>query len=227
MARLPRIVVPGLPHHIVQRGNRRQDVFFSNLDKDVYIEFVGKACKKHSVDIWSWCIMTNHVHFIAVPENEPSLANCFSEAHVRYTRMINSREKWKGHLWQGRFASSPLDERYLLAAVRYVERNPVRAKIVGLPWQYEYSSALYHVGERRTDPLIRNDQVLLELIDNWRDYLDENDDKDDLLRIRREESGGRPIGTESFIKGLECKLKRSFERGLVGRPRKKGDLSEN
>ena len=222
MARLARIVVPGVPHHIVQRGNRRQAVFFSDSDKDDYIELISNACEKHGVDIWSWCIMSNHVHFIAVPAKENSLAKCFSDAHVRYTRMINLRERWKGHLWQGRFSSSPLDERYLLAVVRYVERNPVRAKIVRLPWKYKYSSAPYHIGEREVDPLIKNDQTLQALIDNWRDYLHNKDEDDDLSRIRREESGGRPIGTESFIKGLESKLKKSFDRGMPGRPRKEG-----
>ena len=220
MARLARIVAPGVPHHIVQRGNRRQNVFFSDSDKEDYIVLINNACEKHGVDIWSWCMMSNHVHFIAVPATEDSLAKCFSDAHVRYTRMINLREKWKGHLWQGRFSSSPLDERYLLAAVRYVERNPVRANMVRLPWKYKYSSAQYHIGEIKVDPLIKNDQTLQDLIDNWRDYLHNEDEDDDLSRIRREESGGRPIGTESFIKGLESKLKRSFDRGMPGRPRK-------
>ena len=221
MARLTRIVMPGVPHHIVQRGNRRQDVFFGDSDKDCYIEFISRACEGHGVDIWSWCVMSNHVHFIAVPEKEDSLAKCFSEAHVRYTRMINSREKWKGHLWQGRFGSSPLDEKYLLAAVRYVERNPVRAGMVLLPWEYKYSSALYHVGEKRSDPLIKNDQVLQDLIDDWRTYLHNGDSEDDLTRIRKEESGGRPIGSESFIEKLEKELNRSFNRKAAGRPSKK------
>ena len=217
MARLARIVVPGVPHHIVQRGNRRQEVFFGNADKNAYLEFLSDACAKYGVDIWSWCLMSNHVHFIAVPGAEDSLAKCFSDAHVRYTRRINLREKWKGHLWQGRFSSSPLDERYLLAAVRYVERNPVRAKMVRLPWEYEYSSAPYHIGARTADPLIKNDRTLLDLIENWRDYLYIKDEEDDLSRIRKEETGGRPIGTKSFIKDLETQLNRSFNRGTPGR----------
>lgn len=212
--------MPGVPHHIVQRGNRRQDVFFGDSDKNHYIELVGRACKDHGVDIWSWCVMSNHVHFIAVPEREGSFANCFSEAHVRYTRMINTREKWKGHLWQGRFSSSPLDERYLLAAVRYVERNPVRARMVQLPWEYKYSSASYHIGKRSTDPLVKNDQTLQNLIDDWRTYLYDSDNEDDLVIIRKEESGGRPIGSESFIEKLEKKLNRSFNRKTAGRPSK-------
>jgi putative transposase len=219
MSRLARIVVPGLPHHVVQRGNRRQDVFFSPADKNYYIDLISKACAKHGVDIWSWCLMSNHVHFIAVPAREDSLAKCFSDAHVRYTRMINLREKWKGHLWQGRFSSSALDERYLLAAVRYVERNPVRAKMVRFPWDYEFSSASYHLGAKEADPLIKNDNILQELIENWHDYLDNRDEEDDLARIRKEESRGRPIGTESFIKSLENQLNRSFTRNHPGRPR--------
>ena len=218
MARIARIVVPGIPHHIVQRGNRRQDVFFSDSDKNYYIDLLSKACTKHGVDIWSWCLMSNHVHFIAVPAQEDSLAKCFSDAHVRYTRMVNLREKWKGHLWQGRFSSSPLDERYLLAAVRYVERNPVRAKMVDSPWDYQYSSASYHVGIKESDPLIKNDRTLQDLIENWHDYLGNRDEDDDLTRIRKEESGGRPIGTESFIKTLENKLGRKLNRGHPGRP---------
>ena len=220
MARLARIVVPGVPHHIVQRGNRRQDVFFGDSDKDRYIEFIGRSCEGHGVDIWSWCVMSNHVHFIAVPAKEASFAKCFSEAHVRYTRMINTREKWKGHLWQGRFSSSPLDERYLLAAVRYVERNPVRAKMVRLPWEYKYSSASYHIGEKSTDFLIQNDRVLQNLIDDWRSYLHNSDSAEDLAKIRKEESGGRPIGNESFIEKLEKKLNRSLNRKTAGRPSK-------
>ena len=218
MGRLARIVAPGIPHHVVQRGNRRMDVFFSNTDRDQYIEYLSNACDKYGVDIWSWCIMSNHVHFIAVPEKEDSLDQCFSDAHVRYTRMINFREKWKGHLWQGRFSSSPLDDQYLLAAIRYVERNPVRAKIVRLPWKYEYSSAQYHIGERKFDPLVKNDSVLLEIIDNWREYLHNKDDEENLNTIRKEEAGGRPIGSEGFIKTLENKLKRSFDRKSMGRP---------
>ena len=218
MARLARIVVPGVPHHIVQRGNRRQDVFFGDSDKDRYIELIARSCREHGVDIWSWCVMTNHVHFIAVPHQEDSLAKCFSEAHVRYTRLINSREKWKGHLWQGRFSSCPMDEKYLLAAVRYVEHNPVRAKIVDLPWDFKYSSAAYHIGKIVTDLLIKNDQILQNLIDDWHSFLSDGNSADELASIRKEESGGRPIGSKSFIEDLEKKLSRSLIRKKAGRP---------
>ena len=130
MARIARIIAPGYPHHIIQRGNRRQQTFFCNDDYLVYIELMAHWCKKHLVGIWAWCLMPNHVHLIAVPQTETGLARAIGEAHRRYTRHINFREKWRGHLWQERFASFPMDERHLLAAARYFEMNPVAAKLV-------------------------------------------------------------------------------------------------
>ena len=160
-----------------------------------------------------------YVHFVAVPKKEESLARCFSDTHVRYTRMINFRERWHGHLWQGRFSSSPLDERYLLAAVRYVERNPVRAKIVRLPWRYEYSSAGYNAGEKSSDPLVKGDTLLHGLVADWKAFLEMPDDEEDMHKIRKEESGGRPIGSNDFVLKIEKKLKRVLQRGVPGRPK--------
>src|SRR5512147_2392258 len=140
MARIARVVAPGYPHHIIQRGNRRMDVFFSDDDYLTYITLLKKASLRYGVDIWAYCLMTNHAHFIAVPKKADSLSRCFADVHVRYTRMINKRQDWKGHLWQARFGSNVLDENYMLAAVRYVERNPVRADIVKKAWEYRWSS---------------------------------------------------------------------------------------
>ena len=105
MARIARVVAPGYPHHIIQRGNRRMDVFFSDDDYLTYIALLKKASLRYGIDIWAYCLMTNHAHFIAVPKKADSLARCFSDVHVRYTRMINKRQEWKGHLWQARFGS--------------------------------------------------------------------------------------------------------------------------
>jgi len=225
MARIARVVVKGLPHHIVQRGNRRQTVFFNEVDRKVYLSFLRTACEKYGVHIWAWCLMTNHVHFIAVPEKEDSFSKCFSDTHVRYTRRINSREGWKGHLWQGRFGSSPLDEPYLLTAVRYVERNPVRAKIIEKPWEYRWSSAAYHSMKVQSDPIVNNDKILMELIGDWKAYLREAGREDEMLRIRRESSSGRPVGDVDFIKVLEKTLNRVLIRGRPGRRlRKKQEI---
>lgn len=223
MPRIARIVVPEYPHHIIQRGNRRLDVFFSDDDRLIYVDLLKKACMKYGVKIWAYCLMTNHTHFIAVPEKADSLGRCFADAHVRYTRLINKREGWKGHLWQARFGSSVLDERYLLAAIRYVERNPVRAGIVNKPWEYVWSSAGWHTGKVETDPLVTGDEVLTQLVGEWGEYLQQEDDTRAVDMLRREVVSNRPVGEKSFIEKLEKRFGSSLLRQKVGRPPKKNN----
>ena len=124
MARLARIVVPQIPHHITQRGNRRQQTFFSAADYQTYLDFLIKYCTRERVEIWAYCLMPNHVHLIAVPETADGLRRAIGETHRRYTCEINEREDWRGYLWQGRFASFPMDQSYLLAAACYIELIP-------------------------------------------------------------------------------------------------------
>ena len=114
MARLARVVAPGLPHHVTQRGNRRQDTFFGADDYAAYREIMAEWCARYGVDIWAYCLMPNHVHLVAVPDSVEGLRRAIGEAHRRYTRRVNAREDWTGHLWQGRFASYPMDESHLL-----------------------------------------------------------------------------------------------------------------
>ena len=133
MPRLARVVAPNYPHHVIQRGNRRQQTFFNDEDYEVYKNLMAEHCAMHVVKIWAYCLMPNHVHLIAVPKTKEGLNRAIGEAHRRYTRRINFREKWRGYLWQGRFASYPMDESYTLAAARYIELNPVRVKLVKRP----------------------------------------------------------------------------------------------
>jgi putative transposase len=123
-----RVVVPGIPHHIIQRGNRRQKTFFRESDYEAYLDFMGYASSMFGLSIWAYCLMPNHVHIIGEPGDENSLARSIGTLHRRYTRMINFRKKWRGYLWQGRFASFPMDEEYALKCARYIFLNPVRAK---------------------------------------------------------------------------------------------------
>jgi putative transposase len=145
MARLARVVVPGVAHHVTQRGNRRQPTFFQEDDYRAYLALLGEWCGRCGVQVWAYCLMPNHVHLIVVPQSEDGLRRGLGEAHRRYTRRINFREGWRGHLWQGRFASFAMDERYLRRAARYVELNPVRAKLCRVPWRWRWSSAAAHV----------------------------------------------------------------------------------
>jgi putative transposase len=115
---------------------------------------MAQWCSAHDVAIWAYRLTPNHVHLIALPQLADGLRRAIGEAHRRYTRMVNFREGWRGHLWQGRFASFLLDEPYLLAAARYVELNPVRAALVVAPSRYRWSSAAAHV-RGRNDVLVR------------------------------------------------------------------------
>lgn len=201
MARIPRIVIPGYPHHIVQRGNRRQTVFFSDRDKNAYIQCLLESTVRFGIDIWAYCLMDNHVHLIAVPKHIDSLARGMGEAQRKYTRMIHFREGWRGYLWQGRFLSNPLDRMHLYAAVRYVEQNPVRAGLVTRAEEYPWSSAKAHVNKKKD--LLLSDTVLIEEIDDWESYLATYDEVEIIEQIQKHASTGRPLGNEQFITELE------------------------
>ena len=156
----------------------------------------------------------------AVPEKADSLARYFSDVHVRYTRMINKRQDWKGHLWQARFGSNVLDENYLRAAVRYVERNPVRAGIVKNAWEYPWSSAAMHVGITKHDALVGIDEVLRQIIGNWKKYLRQAEEEAFVGMIRKEGMVSRPIGEAAFIRKLEKRFQCRLRRQKQGRPPK-------
>jgi putative transposase len=169
MARLARLVIPGLLHHVTQRVNRRQQTFFGDEDYAAYLELMAEWCGEEGVEVWAYCLMPNHVHPIAVPQTELSLRRAIGEAHRRYTRRINFREKWRGYLWQGRFASFVMDEPYLLAATRYVECNPVRAKLVADPAEWPWSSAKAHLSGR--DDRLVSVAPMLAMVGDWRSLL--------------------------------------------------------
>jgi putative transposase len=228
MARLARVVAPGLPHHITQRGNRRQQTFFCDEDYQSYLDLMAQWCGVHEVGIWAYCLMPDHVHLIAVPQSEDSLGRAIGEVHRRYTRMVNFREGWRGHLWQGRFASCVLDEPHLLTAARYVELNPVRAGLINTPSRYRWSSAAAHV-RGRDDSVVRVGP-LLELAPNWRAFLARVLREEDIKLLRSHEHTGRPLGDEAFLATLEQDLGRTLRRqkpGPKGRTRSRSRRTGN
>ena len=152
MVRLARITLPEIPYHVTQRGNRRQPVFFRNDDYRMYLRLLREQSERWGLRVWAYCLMTNHVHLLVVPETEQSLIRGLAETHRRYTCYVNFRKGWRGYLWQGRFASGPLDEGHLVAAMRYVERNPVEAGMVQTAMEYPWSSARAH-GTGQPDPV--------------------------------------------------------------------------
>ncbi|MDD8014727.1 MAG: transposase [Acidobacteriota bacterium] len=200
MPRIARLVIPGIPHHVIQRGNRRQQVFFSDEDKLVYLKILKDQGKKKGLRFWAYCLMDNHVHLIAVPGFRDSLSRAMSETHRRYTNLINIRENWKGYLWQGRFLSFPLGDAHLLAAARYIERNPVRAGLVQKPEDYVWSSAGSHVRKIKDDVISDDDPF--GALEDWADFL-QQDEMNDADVFRRHTRTGRPLGDDAFIRRLE------------------------
>ncbi|MDP2989095.1 MAG: transposase [Kiritimatiellota bacterium] len=214
MARFARVVVPGYPHHVTQRGNRRQQTFFNEGDYKAYQELLAEWCAKRRVEIRAYCLMPNHVHLVATPQTADGLATALGETHRRYTRRVNFRENWRGFLWQGRFASVVLDGPHLLAAVSYVERNPVRAGLCGQAWEYPWSSAAAHVAGRE-DGLV-NIAPLAGLVPDWREYIRHDPNAAQMQALRRHERTGRPLGTAGFVAALEALLARSLCRQKPG-----------
>jgi len=218
MARIARVVVPGWPHHVTQRGNRRQPVFFSDEDYEAYLALMAEWCGKEEVEIWAWCLMSNHVHLVAVPRTSEGLARAIGEAHRRYTRLINFREGWRGYLWQERFFSCVLDRPHGLAAVRYVERNPVRAGLVKKAWKWPWSSAAGHVAGE-DDALVRVSSLRGE-VEDWKKFLSGSDQEERLSELRRHTRTGRPLGDAGVMRRLENRLGRRLLPGRPGRPKK-------
>jgi putative transposase len=219
MARIARVVVSGLPHHVVQRGNRCQRVFFSDEDRKEYLNYLKIYAKPAGIHFWGYCLMDNHVHIIAVPDKEESLALGFSEAHRRYTRLINFREQWRGYLWEGRFKSYPLSRRHLYAAIRYVEMNPVRAQIVKAAWDYPWSSARAHAFKQE-DPLL-DDNFLVSEIKDWKSFLSKEDSQ--IEDTFKSHAGGRPLGDNQFIEDVERLTGRVLHKQKPGPRTRKGN----
>jgi putative transposase len=191
VSRAPRLVLPGIPHHITQRGNRRQRTFFGDADYALYLSLLRHACRKSETLIWAWCLMPNHVHLVLVPSHEDGLRLALAPTHTRYAAEINRREGWGGHLWQSRFASFPMDEAHLYACLRYVELNPVRAGLVARPEDWRWSSARAHLG---LAPDGRHDTAAMrDRIEDWRAFLAAGLDEDERESIRLAERTGRLV----------------------------------
>lgn len=218
MARDARIVIPELPHHVIQRGNRNQRVFFTSLDKNIYLDILAYYCQKEKVEIWCYCLMDNHVHLIAVPHNRPSLARAIGDTHKKYTWIINSRNEWKGFLWQGRFLSYPMDEKYLYKCVKYIERNPVWAGLVARAEDYPWSSARAHVFGH-ADKLLTPFYLIKE-IEDWGTYLADEEPQEDINLFKKNEISCRPLGRESFLKKIEAITGKTILKRPRGRPKK-------
>lgn len=223
MARFARVVVPGVPHHVTQRGNRRHPIFFEPGDQEVYRGLLAERARRAGVEVWAYCLMPNHVHLVLVPQTEDGLARAIGETHRRYTAFVNARARWTGHLFQQRFASVVMDDAHLAAAVAYVTLNPVRARLVAAPEDWEWSSARAHLAGR-DDGLVRVRPVL----DRFGDVrtllagIAGEEAAAAVARLRAAETTGRPAASEAFVAALERTLSRPLAPRKPGR-KPKGD----
>lgn len=214
MARLARIVIPGIPHHVTQRGNRREQVFFEPADYRAYLDYLKIAAQKSNTSVIAYCLMPNHVHIILLPECADGLRATLADTHRRYTGRINARNKWTGHLWQGRFGSVAMDEEHLYAAVRYVSLNPVRAQLVARAEDWAWSSVRAHLAGV-SDGVVDVAPVL-ERFPDFAAMLMAGEDVAMIEQIRKGETTGRPLGKAGWLVDMERRTGRALA------PKKRG-----
>jgi putative transposase len=214
MARLARVVAAGSPHLVTQRGNRGQKVFFSDSDYELYLELLAEGAHSARTAVWAYALLPDRVHLLLVPGDEDGLRAALGESHRRYTRAINDRKNWRGFLWQGRFASFPMDESHLLSCAKFIEWSPVLRKVAKRPRDWPWSSARAHLSGR-DDHFVRV-KPLLDRVDEWRAFLAKPLIEDEREAIRAHESTGRPLGTPSFVSRLEKRLGRTLARQKPG-----------
>jgi putative transposase len=219
MARLARSTVIGYPHHVVQRGNNDRTVFETDADYRRYLDWLHEYAPRYAVDVWAYCLMPNHVHFICVPKADGALARAFNTTHMRYAQYFNGKRAVTGPLWRPRFMSCVLDEPSVHEEVRFIETNPVRAGIVPQPNAYPWSSARSHL-TGSPDPVLTDGNFLPGVISDWGAYLSSGGDEALHRRVRERLKTGRPVGDAAFVRTLEGIMGRRLEALPRGRPRK-------
>lgn len=219
MSRLARSTLSGYPHQVTQRGNYGQRVFEEDTDFGQYLAWAGEYAERYSIEIWAYCLMPNHVHFVCVPKSDNALALGFNTLHMRYAQYFHKKKGVTGHLWKGRFLSCLLDDTSVFEGIRFIENNPVRAGIVERAEDYPWSSARGHVtGE--PDPVLNGSSSIVLAAPTWKEYLSGEGDESVIRRVRERLKTGRPAGGAEFVRKLEGILGRRLEPLPRGRPRK-------
>ena len=214
MARLARVVVPGHPHHVTQRGNGRARTFFSDVDYALYRDLLAENCRAAGVEVWAWCLMPNHVHLILVPSDPDGLRRALARVHRSYAGIIQARRKRSGHFWQGRFGAVAMDEQHLAAALRYVSLNPVRARLVERAQDWRWSSTRAHL--RGKEDGLTALAPIRDRFPRFADLLASEPEAELLTRLRAAESIGRPLGNDGFLARLERLTRRTLKPGKRG-----------
>lgn len=209
MPKIPRLIGVNLPHHITQRGNHKHTVFYEEDDYIRYLKLFEHYRKKHNVSVLAYCLMPNHVHFVAIPERKDSFSKAINVSHMRYTQQLNKKRDMSGSLWQGRYYSCILDEPHVYHAIKYVENNPVRAGSVNKPWDWKWSSASAHIGKGKDIIVLSNTNKYMNVVD-WKEYLYERQGIYMMTRLRTNTISGKPLCNDSYISELEKILGRQI-----------------
>jgi putative transposase len=220
-----RVVAVGAPHHVTQRGNNRQKIFVHDSDRRLYMALLAEQARRNQLRILGYCLMPNHVHLIALPERSDSLAQALGRAHNLYSRWFNARHHRSGHLWQNRFYSTPLDRRHLSTALRYVDLNPLRARLVERAVEYRWSSARAHaLGQDASGLLDMKLWAEICPLNDWAPVLEAATPEQELLqRIRDATRSGKPLGEQRFVSELEGRFGQQLQLRPRGRPRRQHD----
>jgi putative transposase len=219
MPRRPRHAIPGFPHHITQRGNNRQDIFFADEDRELYLALLRQHPLQYGFEVMGYCLMTNHVHIIGVPTEDDSLAKTVGRTHWKYSQVLNRLHGRSGHLWQNRFYSCPMDGAHMVAAMAYIERNPVRAKLVRNAWNYPWSSADAHVGDAGSEWLEMAQWRRASRGLDWKERLKLKEEAGPGTALMLHTNRGRPLGSDAFVAKIEAMVGMRLRALPVGRPK--------
>ncbi len=195
---MKRIIIPQLPHHVIQRGLQGRQTFFNDTDYTTYLKILTQSGHRYSVQILAYCLMPDHVHLIAIPHQKTSLSSCLRTVHSRYTKYIHSMTGERGQFWQGKYSSHLLDEYYLMACARYIEINPVKREYVTHAEDWPWSSCTAHI-TGKSDALVTVEPLLEKVTVEWRDFLLEPRPPEEADLFYRHEKNGRPLGCKDFL----------------------------
>lgn len=226
MARIARVVVPGTPHLVTQRGENNRQVFFSDEDRMEYLKLLAASCARWSVRVWAYCLMPDRVHLVVTPETPNGMARALGETHRRYAKGANIRGGREGKLWHARFASCALEPTWMAKAARWVERVPVEAGVASKPEEYKWSSAAAHIGRNSHDPAVTSEPPP-GAEGKWAKYIVAPNVPEEIRALLASERTGRPLGSLEYVRELEKKFGRRFRPRKRGRKPKSGRREED
>lgn len=225
MARLPRLSVPGYPHHVIQRGNNRQAIFLADVDRLRMLELLEDHARQHEVAVHAYVLMDNHFHLLLTPRTGDGLSRLMQAVGRRYVRYFNDSHGRSGTLWEGRYRSTLIEaESHLLACMAYIDLNPVRAGLVNMARDYPWSSHAHYAG-LRVDRLVTPHPLYWELGNTpfareaaYARLVQEGLSQQQQLALTESALSGWALGSPAFMAALQAKTERRLSKSYPGRP---------